>query len=167
MTALTIGRLKQVIVYDPMSGECTWLMSANGRVKVGARAGSVLNGLYRRVQIDGVGYLEHRLIWFYMTGEWPQPEVDHWDTDGLNNKWPNLREATTQQNGFNKGPNAANTTGYKGVTKRYGGKFRAQGTFNGKAWFTKDFVTAEQAAAAYVAKSSELHGAFARTGVGA
>jgi len=41
--------------------------------------------------------------------------IDHIDTNELNNQYSNLRIATKSQNGANRGPQKNNTSGYKGV----------------------------------------------------
>lgn len=48
--------------------------------------------------------MEHVLIWFYMTGNWPAHDIDHEDHDGHNNRWSNLRELTHKQNLENRKP---------------------------------------------------------------
>jgi hypothetical protein len=76
-------------------------------VKLGISQVSSLIG-YRRRTIDKTLYLGHRLAWFYMTGEWPQHEIDHiakpnvtpeeaW-ANKSDNRWCNLGEATRGQN---------------------------------------------------------------------
>ena len=52
---------------------------------------------YRQVEVDGVGYREHTLIWLLCKGEWPEV-IDHIDHDIHNNKIENLRSVTHKQN---------------------------------------------------------------------
>lgn len=44
------------------------------------------------------------VIFFLMTGRWPEPGlmIDHKDGDPSNNRWSNLREATPKQNSQNR-----------------------------------------------------------------
>jgi len=42
--------------------------------------------------------LGHRVAFFYMTGRWPEEEIDHIDGDGLNNRFSNLRECSRLEN---------------------------------------------------------------------
>ena len=112
---LTHERLKSLLDYDPETGISTWLVG-KGTARAGARAGSISTSHgYRKIQIDGKLYLEHRVIFFWMTGRWPAQHVDHRDMDKLNNRWHNLREATRSQNTANRRAYKNNTSGVKGV----------------------------------------------------
>jgi len=51
-----------------------------------------------------------------MTGEWPCGDVDHKDTDRVNNKWNNLRDVTKSVNSRNKSQHKNNTSGSVGVS---------------------------------------------------
>lgn len=151
--------------YEPLTGKLYWRVdriSGRGKiqVKAGARAGAISgNGLYRQVWFDGKIVREHQLIWLMQTGDWPEALVDHQDTDGLNNKWRNLRAATHAQNSHNARLNSRNVAGLKGVRSHRSGKFQASitahlGTFKSK----------HAAHAAYVKAAKLLHGAFANDG---
>jgi hypothetical protein len=87
--------------------------------------------------------------------------VDHWDSDGLNNRRKNLRVAIEKINARNKRA-IHNETGFKGVSQR-GRKFTARITVNGKLRSLGGFDTAEEAAAAYDRAARRLHGAYAAT----
>ena len=43
-------------------------------------------------------YAQHRVIWLYMTGEWPSEDVDHINLDPSDNRWENLRQVTHSEN---------------------------------------------------------------------
>jgi hypothetical protein len=51
--------------------------------------------------IDGKQQRVHRLIWLYMTGEWPKDQIDHINNVKHDNRWKNLREADNQLNHYN------------------------------------------------------------------
>lgn len=87
-------------------------------------------------------------------------EIDHKNSNGLDNRRENLRSATHQQNCANRP--AQNKTGYKGV-RFTRGKFEAQITTNGRAQYLGRFVNAEDAAKAYDIAAKETFGEFART----
>jgi hypothetical protein len=112
---LTIARLKQVLHYNPKTGEFRWRIRLGARTPVGSVAGSK-HGVaknYTQIGIDGQRYQAHRLAWLYVTGRWPVDEIDH--KRGYSNRFSNLREATHEQNGRNRKRNTNNTSGFKGV----------------------------------------------------
>lgn len=89
--------------------------------------------------------------------------VDHRDGDGLNNKRSNLREATCSQNGFNRGKERGNMSGFKGVSwNRRAGKWQVFITANKRKHYLGLFADLEPAAAAYREAAKRLHGEFAR-----
>jgi hypothetical protein len=162
MSELTAERLRELLHYNPETGEFTWLAAPRAQRQAGDRAGFANNG-YRLIGIAGHRYYEHRLAWLYMAGEWPPENIDHRDLDRANNRWTNLRLATYSQNAQNRPIGKANTSGYKGVywhkidekwraVIRVGGRRKHLGLFNDK----------EAAHAAYVAAAEKHYGEFAR-----
>ena len=97
---LTAERLRGLLDYDPLTGVFTWRVT-RGKAKAGQPAGYP-NGGYVRIEIDSRPYLAHRLVWLHVTGEWPVNDVDHWDNNGMNNRWKNLRDTTHKQNQENR-----------------------------------------------------------------
>ena len=84
MKPLTCARLRELLHYDPETGEWTRLasiVSGKGcvRHRVGDRAGWRSGGGYNYIGVDGGVYKTNRLAVLYMTGEWPQGYVDHRD----------------------------------------------------------------------------------------
>ena len=90
------------------------------------------------------------------------PDVDHWDGDGLNNRRGNLRPCTKAQNCCNRGVSKNNLSGYKGV-RRSGTKWTARIRFKRKLKYLGIFPTAHDAASAYDDAAIELFGEFAWT----
>jgi hypothetical protein len=162
---LTQERLKEILDYNPLTGEFIW--KPHPRLKgslVGSAAGRVMKRRipYIQIRVGGEGqFYAHRLAFLYMTGRWPAQYVDHKDGDGLNNRWANLREATYTQNQWNTGVMVANTSGFKGVcfNKRLK-KFQAAIRVRGKIRHLGLYPTAEEAAAAYCGASILLHEEF-------
>ena len=66
------------------------------------------------IGINGKIYRAHRLAWLYMTGKWPKEEIDHKDTNSLNDKIENLRICNDFQNKANRKTPSTNKTGFKG-----------------------------------------------------
>jgi len=161
---LSIERLREVLNYDPESGFFTLrVRMANvmpGTI-VGRKGG--YRGLYRDFQIDKTRFYLHRLAFLYMTGRWPEFEVDHKNTDKADNRWNNLRQATSGQNKANRV--AKGRSGVKGV---YATAARCRKPWescvgkDGKVWRLGQFDTIEEAHAAYTAAATALHGEFAR-----
>lgn len=91
------------------------------------------------------------------------PEVDHWDGDGLNNTKQNLRKATDAQTCMNRV--GWSKCGFKGVSERNVERenpWEAHIGVNGRLIHIGVFPTAKAAALAYNAKALELFGEFAR-----
>jgi hypothetical protein len=157
--------VRALLDYDSLTGRLTWKVSC-AKAKAGKAAGWVDNhGLGQRLVI-GIGnrnYLAHRLIWLWVTGDWPAVEVDHKDLDQMNNKWENLRLATPSQNKRNQRKRSDNKSGFKGVgfVKRLG-KFIAAISIDKRNKHLGVFNTAEEAHAAYRKAAREHHGEFAR-----
>ena len=52
--------------------------------------------------INGKMYRAHRVIWLWMTGKWPENDIDHEDRDATNNRWNNLGDKTKADNNRNR-----------------------------------------------------------------
>lgn len=161
---LTPAEVRARLSYDPRTGILRW---RNGRGRAGRNgiAGNVYNG-YRRVDMTlgtekRTSLYAHRLIWAIQTGEWPIAYIDHIDGDKLNNRWANLREATSSQNCCNS-PDLPNKTGYRGVHARPDGRFAAQIMVRRQVHWLGYFETAEAASRAYQAARKRLHGEYRR-----
>lgn len=160
---LTVERLREVLVYDPITGLWRWLKMLSWRRAVGSSAGECKKSGYVLIGIDGHRYRAHRLAWLYMTGAWPSGELDHKDTNPSNNRWNNIREATRVQNTHNTSLSKSNTSGFKGAYwHKKSGKWMAHIKYNCKTIYLGLFDTREEAHAAYVAKAIEFLGEFAR-----
>lgn len=107
--------LREILSYDPLTGDLRWKVSRPPRGRIGAIAGIIDDQGRRKLGIAGEEYFAHRIIWVWMTGAWPEYEVDHRDEIKSNNKWTNLRHVTPSQNHRNRGAQKNNVSGYKGV----------------------------------------------------
>ncbi len=108
-------------LFDYRNGNLYWKVVRQG-IRNGGLAGTVIEGGYRQVKIDGKSYYAHRLIFLYHHGYLPE-FLDHIDRNPLNNNIENLRKATYQENGRNQKK-----------TKSYNGK-PTSSRFKGVTWF--------------------------------
>ena len=154
---ITRNRLLEIIHYDPGAGAFTWVVPV-GRQAAGSRAGTVLDGGYLRIRIEGRNYRAHRLAWLYVYGDWPTMDLDHINRDKLDNRIDNLREVTVAENNSNRV--IVTASGVAGVTKKRR-RYYAQTSHNGKYYWIGSFPDKEQASAAYRLKVKELRGADA------
>jgi hypothetical protein len=94
--------------------------------------------------------------------------IDHIDGDGLNNTRANLREATSQQNGWNRRKPRQDYRGkesskFKGVSKQtLGSSWCCRIVHSYKTYYIGSFKTEEEAAVAYDKKAIELFGEYAK-----
>ncbi len=115
---ITQSELKKIIHYDSETGIITRIKKRGGRTKSGVKAGWIdKHGYtsYIRITINKTTYRAHRLIWLYMTGDFPKNQIDHKDGDGLNNKWSNIQDVTIEENYKNKRIYKNNKSGHTGV----------------------------------------------------
>lgn len=165
---LTHARLLELLTYLPEAGRLFW--------RTGKRAGTEAGGLSAgdgsrkkeprwRIAIDSHSYSRAKVAWFYMTGVLPDHDVDHRDTDSLNDRWENLRAATRSQQQANTRCYKSNKFGLKGVHRLEGARekpFRAMIQKDKRRISLGYFETEAQAFAAYTAAAQQLHGEFAR-----
>lgn len=162
MDSVSYSLVRDLFDYDPLTGILLWKNPRSNSVKPGTVAGNATKEGRIQVGIGGRMYRAHRIIWLWMTGEWPTENVDHEDLNGLNNSWDNLRLGNKSQNAANTARKSTNKSGFKGVT-RSGQKWAATITKNYRATYIGSFPTAEEAAAAYDDAALRLHGPFAKT----
>ena len=158
---ITVEELRLILNYDQDTGLLTWA-KPRPKIRVGDRAGCLHHKGYRHMEIKGRYYACHRLVWLYVTGNWPNGQIDHINRDRDDNRFSNLREATNGQNRANC--RSASKHGVKGVSfhpwlteRPWEG--RVQYRRNGKR-ITKSlgcFPTKEEAHQAYVAEMRLLH----------
>lgn len=154
------ARLKQLFHYDPDTGVLTRITNVQGGGRVGKKDWCEANGYYI-VSVDGEQYYLHILAWIYMTGDYPNGLMDHINRDKKDNRFANLREATSSENAWNVGVPRHNTSGYKGVTRNKRlNTWTAGITFNGKRIHLGNFSTPEIASVAYHNAAKEYHGEF-------
>lgn len=164
MIAPTRERLKEVLLYNPVTGLFTWKIKPNRRIKIGSIAGCAGANGRMVIRVDGVLLHASRLAWLYMTGVWSDLQIDHKDCNPLNNKWENLREATSAQNMANTRKRLRNSTGFKGVVfHQKNKKWVANISHENDRIYIGSFDTREEAHAAYIGAAVALNRKFARS----
>lgn len=126
------------------------------------RAGARDKDGYRIVTIDGRHYRAARIIWQMMTGEPPPNEIDHKNTDPDDDRWDNLRLATSGQNKGNKKRRLDSAWGLKGAKRVPSGRYQARIGCGSSRRHLGTFDTEEEAHAAYAVAAQERYGEFAR-----
>lgn len=149
-------------LFEYRDGQLFWKFSRVG-VSKGKRAGSFQKALgYRRVMIDRVGHMEHRIIFLMNYGYLPEM-IDHINGTRDDNRLENIRAATCQQNQYNRKVAFTNKLQIKGVffdVER--NKYRAVIRINGKSKILGRFPTVEAAKLAYNEAAEKHHKEFAR-----
>jgi hypothetical protein len=146
--------LKALYDYDTETGILTskrW----NKPVGTSDKKGQGLSTCFGRI---------HRLIWVWMTGDDLGTDViDHINGDPYDNRWVNLRRCTKAQNQMNRGDNANNTSGWKGVTwAKDTQRWQASIGFMGKVIYLGQYDTADEAHDVYLEEAEKCFGEYMR-----
>ena len=158
MKQLTQERLREVISYDPETGEmyrkkCFFKKMAN------KPAGNVGSRGYLQLSVEGNTYPLHRIAWMYMYGKLPDGQIDHIDGNRQNNKISNLRDITQSENLQNlRSAKRSNKVGMLGVSFHAPmGKWKARIKTNGVQTHLGYFNSPEEAHKAYLAAKRDVH----------
>lgn len=164
-TIITQSLVKERFHYNPETGILTRRIAAP-RGPVGSAVGTPTSHGHLICRVKYRICYVHRLIWLYMTGEWPQQDIDHANGIPSDNRWNNLRVATREQNAQNRAPGRNNTSGHVGVHwfKQYG-CWRAHIRANGKEHFLGHFDDKNAAIKVRLEAERRLFGNFARKGL--
>lgn len=155
---LTAARLRELLHYDPETGVFTWIAERSGGAEPGQRAGAAHTSGYRKVCIDGRHYLEHRLVWLYVHGEFPPHQLDHIDGSRHNNALLNLRPATNEENCQNRALRSDSSTRLPGVGwHKKSGKFQARIGVGKQRKHLGLFDLPDEAYGAYLEAKARLH----------
>lgn len=153
MKLITGTYLESLLFYDPDEGTLTWIDPGKHNMRyVGMLAGNIASDGYRKVRIDGQLYIASHLACLWMLGRWPYEEMDHKDRNRSNDKWDNLREATSSENKYNRGDSSLRGV-YRSGTKWWAGV--------GRSGYLGMFNSLEAAITARDAEAYRLGGDFA------
>jgi hypothetical protein len=121
---ITQAMLREVVTYDPNSG--LFSRKVNLSNACNEIIGTIGKQGYLVINILGDRWLAHRLAFLYMTGRFPENEIDHINHNRLDNRWSNLRACTSSENNMNMTIAKNNQTGCTGVSyySKYGKKYR-------------------------------------------
>lgn len=162
---VTQDRLLELFNYDPDTGLFTWkVFRGGGSPRIGAIAGSPNEDGYIKIKVDQKLYAAHRLAWLYMTGTFPEKEIDHINGKPDDNRFENLRQASRAENNRNTKISSNNKSGFKGVTRKRNGKWTAHIRSNERHVCLGTFDTAELAHEFYCLAADMVYGDFANHG---
>jgi hypothetical protein len=111
--------LRSILHYSPKTGQWTWLVVRRQQHFTSMKAGYKNRFGYWLIGIDGYSYQSSRLAWLYMTGRWPRETIDHKDRNPGNNKWSNLREASSALQNSNKTNNRSHLDLHKSLKRLF------------------------------------------------
>lgn len=151
--------LVDLVTYESETGLMRWKKRISRKGKVCVVIGSRKAGRNRlQAKIHGTVYSLHRLVWFYVHGEWPSEEIDHINGNAADNRIENLRVVSRRVNQENLRIAKRNSsTRLLGVSPARGGKFRAAIRAKGVFHHLGHFDTAEEAHNAYLEAKRRLH----------
>lgn len=173
--------VRKLLSYNPETGELRWKprgaeFFTDGKFTAETQAarwntrhaGNVAFAIsvkgHRVGNLLGRRVYSHRVIWIWMTGKWPEGDVDHINGDKADNRWVNLRDVPHYINGRNMPISRANTSGVTGVYwHRKRQKWCASIKVNGEDRYLGLFTSLTDAAAARAQAQAE-HGFTERHG---
>ena len=159
----TIEELRELLKYDPLTGQIKWLRRDSQRTRMNSIAGTQDKWGYIKINVKRTIYRAHRLAWALQTGSWPTEDIDHKNGIRNDNRWSNLRLATRSQNCMNSQRRHDNTSGHKNVSwckiyNKWVARVRDPQTKSKK---TKYCTTLEEAITEAKRLRELLHGAYA------
>ena len=152
---ISAKELQESLHYNSGTGEFVWKTRPSTRVKIGDIAGTKTVYGYTQIRFKNRFYKAHRLAWLYVTGNWPDNEIDHINGVRDDNKWKNLRDVTAAMNRQNQRVSRS-TSGFFGVTKYYN-KYTAKIGHQNKTIYIGTYDTAESAYRAYLEVKRRIH----------
>jgi len=174
----THAEVEAFLRYDPSTGRLFW-KPRSAEYFPSQRSCDVWNAQWAEKQAGGFdknGYVvigifsrcirAHRLIYFMIHGEWPTEQIDHINGVKSDNRWRNLRPASSKGNQRNQTRPITNTSGIKGLVydTRRGTWYFQMRRDDGSRYSKTGFLTKEAAAQECRRVREMLHGEFANHG---
>ena len=160
VSQLSIGTLRSQLEYKPEVGAFVGKVDRK-------RKGTVNGKGYLNIIINGTTFSAHKLAWMYMTGKYPEHDIDFVNNNRADIRWVNLREANRSQIAMNKSTQKNSTTGVKGL-QIYDGKYKAVVRVGSVSRSCNTFALTEQGKQQAIQwledTRAELHGEFANNG---
>ncbi len=159
-SVLTQDALKELLSYDPDTGEFIWIRARPNFL--GKRAGWKDARGMTWLRLNGHLYPAASLAWLFMTGDFPTKRLAHMNNDSSDVRWRNLKQATRSQIQGKQRLAKDNSSGAKGVTWDKGmRRWRAQINRSGKRTYLGLYATIDEASAAYRKAALQEFGEFA------
>jgi hypothetical protein len=152
---LTTERVKELLDYNPETGDFIWKVTPCNSIKAGSIAGSTNHDGYHRIKINRINYASHRLAWLYVHGQFPQGELDHINGIRNDNRIANLREISRIAN-VQQRKKSWGKSGYMGVYANHG-KWRVAIQVDKKTITIGNFSCPKEASEAYIAAKAKYH----------
>lgn len=157
--------VRHLFDYNEESGILYWKNPTNS-IAPGSVAGTPSpRDKYITVVVNKKRYMVHRIIWLWMTGDWPKHQIDHINHNRADNRWVNLRDVTHRQNHMNRPMSKANKSGHVGVRwDKSRNKWKASIKLEDRKLHLGRFDTKEEAIEARK-EAERVHGYHENSGV--
>ena len=136
-----------LLKYDSGDGNFYWI-GHSGVSRVGEVAGSIFKNGYVYISYKKKRFRAGRLAWFFVSGAWPDGQIDHINGDRQNNSINNLRVVSSRENNINRDvhrngklPGSAQVTSRRWIARR---------TINGIDVYLGSFHSEQEAHEAYL-----------------
>ena len=159
MSILDSTRIREILDYNPDTGEFYWKIKSNKRAPIGAKAGGITNGGYGYISYLNKRYSMSHLAWIHFYGKPPLMYLDHINGNRFDNRISNLREATPAENMQNirKAPKNSSHGFLGAYFDKDKNLWRSKIRVNGAKKSLGYFKTPEEASTAYIAAKRQYH----------
>lgn len=145
---LIADTVRELLDYNPSTGELRWKVCRNNRTPIGQIAGYLSDEGYLVIGLFKKNFQAHRVAWLLYYGVWPEHQVDHINQCRADNRIHNLRDATHSVNQRNRRKQKTNTSGFNGVSQTASGNWIARIRLGDKTINLGTYPTIEEAAIA-------------------